>query len=154
MGCGKSTVGKVLAKKLSRTFVDTDQLIEQFCGQSIKEIFKKHGEDFFRKLESKIILQLSRQNKLIVSLGGGAILSIQNRSTLKRGVWINLKASPTIILKRLVATSNRPLLKKNKTAIESLLKLRTPLYNLAPCQINTDGFAPHVIAQKIIKLLD
>ena len=83
MGCGKTTVGKILSEKLSMKFVDVDELIEQEQGMTISEIFEKYGEIGFRKIENETIKKVSQWNNAIVSTGGGSVLNVDNVTALK-----------------------------------------------------------------------
>jgi len=108
MGTGKSTIGKILSEKLNRSFIDIDHHIEKDKNKSINDIFKKNGENYFRKIESKTLLE---SNADIVSCGGGIILDKQNRDYLQaNGLIIHLICSIDNIIKRVENTSSRPLL--------------------------------------------
>lgn len=110
MGCGKSTTAKKLAKVLKRRVVDTDILIEERMKMSIKEIFAKYGEEYFRKLECKIKDELSLENNLIISCGGG-FANLENLKTMGLVIYIYLPFF--IIKKRVKNNSKRPLFDEN-----------------------------------------
>ena len=100
-GSGKSTVGRRLAARMRRRFVDTDDLIESKEGQ-IRDIVKSHGWDYFRAVEKRIIEEISKEDKLVIALGGGAVLDIDNVRVLKKnGFIIWLKADQQTLLKRI-----------------------------------------------------
>ena len=102
MGVGKSTIGKILAKKLSFNFVDIDKLIEKRERCSINVIFKIKGEDFFRKLENKITLEELKKQESVISLGGGAFLNKSIRiRTKKTSISFWLDVNIDILMKRL-----------------------------------------------------
>lgn len=132
MGAGKTTIGRILAKKLNKRFIDSDQEIEDRTGTSIQMIFKTEGEDSFRHREVQIISELSKQYNIILATGGGAILNTKTRSLLKkRGTVIYLRTKINQILKRTIKDSNRPLLQPTinlKKRLEQLLKNREPYY--------------------------
>ena len=97
MGAGKTTVGKLLAKKLKKTFFDTDQEIEKKLGVKVAVIFELEGEEGFRKRETQMIDELTQKKDIILATGGGAVLSEENRRMLKeRGKVIYLNASHKI----------------------------------------------------------
>jgi shikimate kinase len=148
MACGKTTVGRILAARLGRRFVDSDALIEQRAGKKIDKIFKQRGEDFFRQLECQMVSELGRQSGLVVSLGGGAILASQNREVLRRGFWVFLDTPWALIQRRLAGGTGRPLAKKLVEA-ENLYKRRLPLYLLAPVRIDCGTQAPDAIGRRI-----
>ena len=131
MGAGKSTVGKLLAKKLGRRFQDADQVIEDRCGVKIPVIFEMEGEDGFRKRESQAIQELTSENDLVLATGGGAILLPENRQALsKRRTVIYLHANPMELFHRTRGGEGRPLLRNGdaKKILENLYTLRDPLY--------------------------
>ncbi len=138
MGVGKSYLGQRLAQQLHRSFVDTDQLIEEREGQSISSIFLERGEMAFRGLESEAINGLISKKNLVVATGGGLpIYSNLMDVLLENGTTIYLEASQNLIFNRLIKEkAHRPLL-KNKTNLEieqyisETLELRSPIYEKA-----------------------
>ncbi|NUN66190.1 shikimate kinase [Pseudanabaena biceps] len=111
MGAGKSTVGKLLAQKLSYNFLDTDVLIEQYAGKSIPEIFANDGEDTFRDLEQQVLSQVSSYTRLVVATGGGIVMRSLNWSHLHDGIVIWIDVPVETLYDRLKSEStNRPLL--------------------------------------------
>jgi shikimate kinase len=155
MGSGKSTVGRLLAKKLSWTFIDTDKLIEEKTGQSISDNFAL-GEDKFRAIESEVISEVVGKTHHVVALGGGSIVNGANRlKILGAGQLIYLKASPQTLFKRLQrARDVRPLLEKNgdkEAFIIELLKERESAYLAAHITVVTDDKAPETIAMDVLK---
>jgi shikimate kinase len=131
MGSGKSTIGRQLAKKLGKTFFDSDKEIETRTGVSISWIFEMEGEDGFRERESKIIDELTTQENVVLATGGGAILSEENRQHLHdRGMVIYLSATAEQLYRRTAKDKKRPLLQTGdrRKKIEALLAERMPLY--------------------------
>lgn len=131
MGAGKSTVGKLLAKKLGRRFLDADHVIEDRCGVKIPVIFEMEGEDGFRKREAQAIKDITAEHELILATGGGAVLLPENRQFLsERGTVIYLHANPIELWHRTKGGEGRPLLKNGdaKKILENLYAIRDPLY--------------------------
>lgn len=132
MGAGKTTVGKLLAKRLDRLFFDSDIEIENYLGVTISQIFELEGEKSFRKWEEKFINDLTCRQGVILATGGGAILSEINRNNLKsRGLVVYLYATVEELYERIHQTQNRPLLsgsKNMKQVLYELYALRDPYY--------------------------
>jgi shikimate kinase len=131
MGAGKSTVGKLLAKKLGRRFLDADHVIEDRCGVKIPVIFEMEGEDGFRKREAQAIKDITAEPDVILATGGGAVLLPENRQLLsERGTVIYLHANPMELWYRTKGGEGRPLLKNGdaKKILENLYAIRDPLY--------------------------
>ena len=156
MGTGKSTIGRLLSVRLGIPFVDTDTLIENELKTSIDKIFaKKGGEDFFRDKEREVLRNLRFQAPLVVSLGGGMVLSVLNREVLRGGIWINLSAAPATVMSRIGGDTSRPLLgkKAKREEIDDLLKQRQPYYMMAPHQVETDGLSPEGVLTLVLKII-
>ena len=131
MGAGKSTVGKVLAKKLGRRFLDADHVIEGRCGVKIPVIFEMEGEAGFRKREAQAIREITAEHDIVLATGGGAILSPENRQILsERGTVIYLHANPVELWHRTKGGEGRPLLQNGdaREILENLYSIRDPLY--------------------------
>lgn len=131
-GSGKSTVGRQLARRLQLPFFDSDHVIEQQLGCSIREYFEREGEDRFRDVEEAVIDQLMTQNpKCVLSTGGGVVLRPANRQHLhERGQVVYLNSSPDELFRRLRHDVNRPLLQVADPLgrLRDLHTLRDPLY--------------------------
>ena len=131
MGAGKTTIGRLLARKLNRRFIDSDHEIEARTGATIPWIFEIEGEACFRKREADVIRDLSAQDGLVLATGGGAVLNPESRALLaERGTVIYLRASIGSILQRTSHDKNRPLLQTAdpRAKLEELLEQRDPLY--------------------------
>lgn len=131
MGAGKTTVGRALARKLNKRFIDSDHEIEARTGVSIPLIFEIEGEASFRQREAEVIRELTAQNGIVLATGGGAILKPENRDCLKsRGTVIYLRASVNSILQRTSHDRNRPLLQTAdpRQRLEQLSREREPYY--------------------------
>lgn len=134
MGVGKSTVAKELSKKLDCKLIDTDEEIEAREDSSISDIFETKGEEYFRGLERELIRELSSEDNLIVSCGGGIIKSDENIKLMREsGKVILLFASPETIYHRVKDNNTRPLLQDNPgiEGIKRLLNEREEYYNNA-----------------------
>lgn len=157
MGAGKTTVGNILAKTLKKEFLEMDEVIEKENGIKITEIFKVHGEPYFRELEKKLLLKISVKRNLIVSCGGGLVCDKENLKILKKtGIVFNLTASRESIYGRIKKHKNRPLLdvKDPLKKIGELITLRMPYYIQAHHTIDTDKTGPEVVVEKIISILN
>ena len=158
MGAGKSTIGKLLAEKLNRNFIDLDDYIVQKRGMSINEIFKKYGEENFRKSETQSVKNISLLDNHIIALGGGTVINPKNAQILKTsGKIIMLDVSPETVYKRLKNDKSRPLLQTDDKlkAITDMMNSRFPYYNdAADCKIVVDGKSKDEIIEEIIKLFE
>ena len=155
MGSGKSSVSKLLANKLQFSLIDIDKEIEKDEKLSIKEIFEKKGENYFREIESKYLLR--KRNSAVVSCGGGIVLNKKNREFLKTsGYTIYLKSSIPTLEKRLLNKNSRPLL-NNDNLKETLINIytnRKTLYtSSANTTIITDRRSVKEVCELIIKKL-
>jgi shikimate kinase len=138
MGCGKTVVGKELAKIMGRKFIDTDELIEKEQGIAIKAIFASRGEDYFRELEYEACKKVSEMKNCIISTGGGALTFERNARALKEGGKIVfLDASFEVICDRIGTNHNRPLFEDREKA-EQLYNERKDKY-LAAADYVIDG---------------
>ena len=158
MGVGKSTIGKIVAKKQNLKFIDTDFNIEKKRSMTIAEIFKIKGEKFFRLLEEKEVLEALKKSKCVIALGGGAFIKKNVRDKILKdsiSVWldINLKT----LNKRVKWSNKRPLLnndENNRIKINKLYSERKNIYKLANYRINCNNLSKHDIANKIIGLYE
>ena len=155
MGSGKSSVGKLLANKLQFSIIDIDKEIEKDEKLSIKEIFKKKGENYFREIESKYLLR--KRNSAVVSCGGGIVLNKKNREFLRTsGYTIYLKSSIPTLEKRLLNKNSRPLLNNDnlKETLTTIYSKRKTLYtSAANTTIITDRRSVKEVCELIIKKL-
>jgi|TARA_B100002051_G_C16409344_1_gene473867 shikimate kinase len=153
MGVGKSTIGRSLASKLSYRFIDIDELIENKEGSSINLIFKKKGENYFRRVENEITLDQLKKRNVIISLGGGAFMNRNIRREAKKNslsFWLDLSTDE--IVKRLKKSNKRPLL-FNKNLIETINKIyldRRRTYNEASFRIRCNSLKSEEIVNKIL----
>jgi len=158
MGTGKTVVGKVLAERLGKEFLEMDALIEQKAGKTIPEIFQREGEEAFRQLEIEAAKQVSQRKNVVIACGGGVVLNKINIDRLKKeSLLVYLTASPEVILRRTSSdTSERPLLKADNRAlaVKELLRFRKPFYErAADITIDTSRLdVDSVVAQIISKV--
>lgn len=138
-GSGKTTIGKLLAKKLAVQFIDTDEQIEKAAGKTISAIFVEDGEAAFRELEAQQVAEAIKEASGVVSLGGGAILNSQTRALLKNAPTLWLEVSQQAAAARVGLAQARPVLVGNvRSKLVQLLQERTPLYQeVAAFKIDT-----------------
>jgi len=131
MGAGKTSVGRILAKRLHKTFLDSDHEIERHTGVRIPVIFEIEGEAGFRRREASVIEELVRRSDIVLATGGGAILAPANRQALHRtGTVVYLRADPAELWLRTRHDRNRPLLRTGDplAKLQELHRARDPLY--------------------------
>ena len=157
MGVGKTTLGKIVAKKQELKFIDIDASIEKKNSMTIKEIFKKKGEKFFRMEEENEILKSLEKNNCVIALGGGAFMNKTVRENiLKNAISIWLSVDIKTLNQRIKWNRKRPLLKEenNQKKITELYAGRKDIYKLANHQIACDKLSKKNIAEKIIALYE
>ena len=157
MAVGKTTLGKIVAKKQELKFIDIDTSIEKKNSMTIKEIFKKKGEKFFRMEEEKEVLKSLEKNNCIIALGGGAFMNKTVRENiLKNAISIWLNVDIKTLNQRVKWNQKRPLLKEenNQKKITELYAERKNIYKLANHQIACDKLSKKNIAEKIIALYE
>jgi len=157
MAVGKTTIGRILAKKLKLEFIDTDSSIEKENLMKISKIFETKGEVFFRKEEEKIVLESLKKNNSVIALGGGAFMNKTVRENiLKNDISFWLTDDIKTLNKRVKRNKNRPLLKKQKSEkkLLQLYSLRKNIYKLANHKIECNRQSKNDIINKIIKLYE
>jgi shikimate kinase len=155
MGTGKTVVGKILAGKLGKEFIELDALIEKKAGKSIPAVFHDDGEIAFRELEINAVRQISGKKNVVIACGGGVVLNKINIDRLKQeSVIVCLAASPSVVLKRTSTDKDgRPLLAVADRArqVKELMEFRRSYYqHSADITINTSRLQPDTVAQRII----
>lgn len=154
MGCGKSTVASYMAQNYGMEVIEMDQLIVEREGMSIPDIFEKQGEEYFRTVETKLLIEIQSELNKVVSCGGGVVLREQNVSEMKKsGLIVLLMAKPETILERVKGDDNRPLLQGNKNVefISDMMEKRRPKYEAAAdIVIQTDGKSAEEICKEIL----
>ena len=153
MGCGKSTMARLLENELSMELVEMDETIENEEKRTINEIFAADGEQYFRDLESRLIVRIADKGGMIVSCGGGAILREQNVENMKKnGMVVYLSATPETIYERVRYSTNRPLLNGNMNVeyISELMSKRVDKYEkAADITLCVDGKTKDEIVERI-----
>jgi shikimate kinase len=156
MGTGKTQVGRAVAERLGRPFVDMDHVIEARFGMPTWDIFEQRGEPFFREQEALLCRELSGREGLVIATGGGALASDTNREVMQaRGVLVCLSAEPEEIIRRLKAEHNgRPMLKGDDLSrrVSALLAQRRAAYAAIPHQVDTTGLTIEQVADAVVAL--
>ncbi len=159
MGTGKTSLGRSLAQRLGRAFLDLDQKIEEKSGKKIPEIFAEYGEEYFRELEGRVVEEAAGRSGVVISTGGGTVKNPKNMELLrKRSVVISLTAKPEVILARTRKKGKRPVLDQmdqgdRLRAVEQLMEERKPLYELADYTVDTSDRSPFQIVEEIARYL-
>jgi len=157
MAVGKTSLGKIIAKKHNLEFVDSDLIIEKKNSMKIKEIFEKKGEKFFRMEEKREVLKLLKKNSCVIALGGGAFIDKTLREDiLKNGISVWLDVNIKTLNERVKWNKNRPLLTKgnNEKKINDLYSQRRKIYKLANHKITCDKLDKKSIVKKITELYE
>ncbi len=153
MGAGKTSVGKLLAKRLKKQFYDSDLEIERRTGVDISMIFEFEGEQGFRRRETAVIRELSALRNIVLATGGGAVLSAENRELLaKNGAVVYLRAAIKELIRRIQHDKKRPLLETEdrNAKLTELLALRDPLYKeIADIIVDTGRQNPASLTLKL-----
>ena len=157
MGSGKTSIGKILAKKNNLSFLDTDHEIIRSCGYSIPDIFEEFGEEHFRNLETEQLRKMNALENHVISTGGGIILKNDNRKLMKElGIIIFLDINISSQVDRVKNRKNRPLLndKNLKDNLLSLKKTRDPIYKkISNYIIDVSGKERDQIINEIQKII-
>ena len=157
MGAGKSTIGKDLSGKLNIQFKDIDKIIEKKLELSIGDIFKKKGEEFFRKIEEEETLNLIKERNVVVALGGGAFMNKKIREAIKKlcvSFWLDLE--PKYLFPRIKMNKRRPLLnsKNLEQDVKNLYEKRKKTYSLADYKIDCNLKTKEEITKEVVKIYE
>src|SRR5215470_15944739 len=156
MAVGKSAVGRTLARRLRRRFVDLDRAIEKATGLPVRQIFDQKGEPGFRRLEKETLVRVLSEEGQVIATGGGVVMDEENLELLRRKtLLICLTASTDALLKRAGNGAKRPLLKgtNRRERIQELLQQREKKYSLAHSSVDTTDLTIDQVVDKIIELL-
>jgi shikimate kinase len=154
MGTGKTEVGRLLADSLSRRLVDTDRLLEERLGKPVRDIFRDHGEAYFREMEKEVVAEVAGQRGLVVSTGGGVVLSPDNVAVLREsGFVVWLDADVAVVEARLAGDTTRPMLLGDVDLSAMYAERRSNYEQAAHARVDTTGKAPLVVAAEIVKLV-
>ena len=156
MAVGKTAVGKRLAKRLGRVFIDTDQLIEGRGGKTIAQIFEGCGESEFRRIESEVVADLEPERPAIIATGGGTFVDERNQRRLKKlGIVVCLITSPQTVCQRAGRSSKRPLADGDaRERLEELYRLRMPAYRRADILVETDGLSVEQSVTRVLNMIE
>ena len=158
MGAGKTSVGRVLAKRMNKIFYDSDHVIEERTGVKIPVIFEIEGEPGFRHREAAVLDELTALDEVVLATGGGAVLAQENRDRLHaRGTVVYLRASVKDLLNRTRHDKNRPLLQTAdpRARLEELYEMRDPLYReVAHIMIDTGSQSLTALVNRLLYVLE
>ena len=156
MGSGKSIIGSLLSESLNLVFKDVDKVIEKEAGCRISEIFKKEGENYFRKLEEKITLQLLKSDNIVISLGGGGFINKNIRNQVLKNhlsFWLNWKNST--LVNRIIKSKKRPIaFNSSKKEIKKMIIDRSKIYSMADFKLNCENLSKNEIVNKIKEIYE
>ena len=156
MGSGKSSLGKILSKKLEYEFIDTDDKIEEKENKTVSEIFTSNGEKYFRNIEEVISLKYLKLNNKVIALGGGGYINPNIRKYIIKkciSVWLDWKNE--ILIDRIENSKKRPLaIKLSNLELQKLIIKRSKMYNLSDYKINCDKLNKKQIVKKIINFYE
>lgn len=156
MGCGKSSIGRRLATRLSLPFTDADEEIERVAQKTISEIFADHGEAFFRDREAKVIARLLGNGPQVLATGGGAFITPETRARIREaGISIWLRAELPVLMRRVGKRDCRPLLKNGdpEQVMRSLMQARYPIYAEADLTVESREIPHESIVGEIVLAL-
>ncbi len=157
MAVGKSAVGRNLAKKLRRRFIDLDRLIEKAEGMKVREIFAQKGEPYFRQAEKRVLKEVLDQPGQVIATGGGIVMDDENLTLLReQTLLVGLTGSTEALLSRVGKNSKRPLLKGGdlRDRVEELLKQRQGRYAQAHVTFDTSELGIDQVVEKIVQTVN
>jgi shikimate kinase len=154
MGAGKSVCGRLLARRLGRCFVETDDMIVSRDGRSIPEIFRQSGEEAFRRLEAEALEALALKSGDVIATGGGLPCRDGRMEALRAlGTVVWLRGDVSVLLERAGRTGGRPMLDRTPTEIETLYRAREPYYARAHLTVDTAGLGVDQVVSRVLAAL-
>ena len=157
MGCGKTSVGRMLAGRMGRDFFDSDRKIEKATGRTVLEIFKSEGEAAFRSYEKEVLASLLNQNNAVIAAGGGALLAPETVALIReKAISIWLTGEALLFYERVKNTPERPLLAgpDGKEKFTTLYRRRLPGYQSANFKVAADGPTQEETLKQILEILE
>lgn len=155
MAAGKTAVGRKLARRLGREFIDTDRLIEKQTGRTIPDIFAEDGEKEFRRLEREMVAALSPPEPAVIATGGGTFIDERNRDRLRElGVVVCLITSIDTAVERSKRNAKRPLASGGRAQLEKLFRKRMPAYRQADVLVETDGLTIEQSVARVLSMIE
>ena len=156
MGSGKTSIGKLVSKKLKLNFFDTDNEIENEVGMKISKIFKEKGERYFREIEEKITSNILEKKNIVISLGGGTFINKNIREKILSkhlSFWLNWK--PEILIRRIKNSSKRPIvIHSSSSELNNLIKKRSIIYAKALYNIDCNELTKTQVVNKILNIYE
>ena len=156
MGSGKSSIGSIVSKKLNIDFIDIDQVIEKRLGMTITKVFEKEGEKYFREIEEVTTLKILKNNKTVISLGGGAFLNNKIKKEILENhisFWLNWDIKT--LVNRIKDNQKRPItLNASKNELIDLVKKRSIVYSKAMYKIDCENLTKNEVVQNILKIYE
>ncbi len=156
MGSGKSSIGKLVSKKLNINFIDVDDEIEKKIGMKISKIFENKGEKYFRRIEEILTIKYLKRKKSVISLGGGAFLNNNIKKEILENhisFWLNWDIKT--LINRIYNSKKRPIaIKSSKNEIEELIKKRSTIYSRAMYKIDCQNLTKSEIVKKIVEIYE
>ena len=156
MGSGKTSIGSIVSRRLNLNFFDIDQAIENYEKMKIAKIFQSKGESFFRDIEKKITLDILRNKKGVIALGGGAFMNkVIKKEVLENHLSFWLNWDNDTLINRIKNSKKRPLaINSSRNKLIEIIKKRSLIYSKALYKIDCENLTKHEIAKKIIKIYE
>ena len=156
MGSGKTSIGSIVSRRLNLNFFDIDQAIENYEKMKIAKIFQSKGESFFRDIEKKITLDILRNKKGVIALGGGAFMNkVVKKEVLENHLSFWLNWDNDTLINRIKNSKKRPLaINSSRNKLIEIIKKRSLIYSKALYKIDCENLTKQEIAKKIIRIYE